>query len=538
VNSRSLVAALVLAVWLAPAHSADPPPVELRLIPGDAAIFVHADVAALHDSKVGEGVRNTKSLELKESLARLTTDTGLTLADVKSVTFVVPNSKDPQDFQRGMVVVTFKKDLDRAKMIGRMKEAATKAKDEFAETGNVVRVTSTMFEKRTQITDLSDPRRMVFLNDLPESYLKPAAGAPTGVHAEAIRTAATAPLVAGVNFNALPDEIRGENLPPEARPFQPILKADALTAVGALTKDTMGLTVRVRSKEKTNAGEVEKSFGALQTIVAAYFPLLKQRYKKDLTDPKPMVQLLGLVETAVKAAKLSVEDKETVATMTLPIEAPVVAFAETFFAGGGASARMVSSNNLKQLALAVYNYESTYGHYPVAASLGKKGKKLHSWRVAILPYIEHEALYKKFNLDEPWDSEHNLKVFNDNPMPKVFALPGSKAAEGKKTHYQVLVGNGAMFETVAALKPTDIQDGTSNTIMVATAATPVEWTKPDDVEFDPKVDVKKLLLFQGGVCTMAFGDGSVRAISEKVAEKTLKALATRSGGEVVGDDDN
>jgi len=39
---------------------------------------------------------------------------------------------------------------------------------------------------------------------------------------------------------------------------------------------------------------------------------------------------------------------------------------------------------------------------------------------------------------------------------------------------QVFVGNGAVFEPTGPTKLTDIQDGTSNTILVATAATAVE----------------------------------------------------------------
>jgi hypothetical protein len=294
-------------------------------------------------------------------------------------------------------------------------------------------------------------------------------------------------------------------------------------------------TVKVRSKEATNAAEVEKAFGALQAFVALGIPQAKQAFEKEANDPKAFGPLLDAAAKAVAGATISVEDKDTTAKLTLPLDVSYGPFLE-FMAGGGASARMVSSNNLKQISLAVYNYESTFGHYPPAATLGKKGKKLLSWRVAILPYIEQEELFKKFNQDEPWDSEHNLKVFKDNPMPKIFAVPGTKNLDDKKTHYQVFVGNGAMFETVAALKVSDMRDGTSNTVMIATAATAVEWTKPDDIEFDPKAEMKKLLLVQNGVTTMAMGDGSVRAVSETLAEMTLKAVITRNGGEVIGND--
>jgi prepilin-type processing-associated H-X9-DG protein len=73
--------------------------------------------------------------------------------------------------------------------------------------------------------------------------------------------------------------------------------------------------------------------------------------------------------------------------------------------------------------------------------------------------------------------------------------------------------------------------------MIVTAAEAVPWSKPDDLPFDPKADVKKLLLFQKGVTQVAFFDGSVRALSEKISAATLKALITINGGEVVNPND-
>jgi hypothetical protein len=72
-----------------------------------------------------------------------------------------------------------------------------------------------------------------------------------------------------------------------------------------------------------------------------------------------------------------------------------------------AARRTQSTNNLKQLILGLLNYESANGHFPPHASYSPDGKPLLSWRVHILPYLEEQALYSQFRLDEPWDSEHN-----------------------------------------------------------------------------------------------------------------------------------
>ena len=533
-NTTRLTALFTLAVGFAAVASAAPPD-PLKLVPPDAALFIHADIAAVYDSKLGDAVKNTKSAELKEKLADITKEIGLTLADVKSITFVIPRVKEQQDLQRGFTVVTTRRPYDRAKLLAKLKDDAAKMKDEYGEKDNVVRVKSGRIPDRVQVTDLRDTSRLVILNGMSEEFLTPPATAAVGVHTDAIKEAGKSAVVLGLNFDALPDELRGDNLPAEVKPFQPIVKADTFTLAASLGKDTIDVTVRVRAKTAADAAEVEKSLEAVRVFAAVAIPAAKKNLDKEVADAAGVGKLLDAAAKALGGAKFAVEDKVASASLSAPLDLPLEPLL-TVLSGGGASARAVSSNNLKQLALAVYNYESTYGHYPPAATLGKKGKKLLSWRVAVLPYIEQDALYKKFNLDEPWDSEHNLKVFKDNPMPKVFALPGTKNLDDKKTHYQAFVGNGAMFDPVAALKPTDILDGTSNTIMFATAATAVEWTKPDDIEFDPKAEVKKLFLFQGNSTLVAMGDGSVRAVSNTLSEKTLKAVITRSGGEVIGPD--
>jgi hypothetical protein len=281
--------------------------------------------------------------------------------------------------------------------------------------------------------------------------------------------------------------------------------------------------------------EVEKSLDALRQFADTLIAAAKKNLKDTVSSPKDAATGLDALQAAVNDTTFAVSDTVTTASLNLPVEALWGPISDLFT--GGATARAQSSNNLKQLGLSMHNYDSAHGHLPSPASLGKKGKKLLSWRVEVLPYIEQDDLYKKFKLDEAWDSEHNLKVLKENPMPKVFALPGTANLDDKKTHYQVFVGNGAMFEPTGPTKLTEIADGTSNTFLVATAATAVEWTKPDDIEFDPKADITKVLLWKDGVSVVAFGDGSVRAISEKVSNDTLKKFITRSGGEVVNEDD-
>src|SRR5215212_3912548 len=69
--------------------------------------------------------------------------------------------------------------------------------------------------------------------------------------------------------------------------------------------------------------------------------------------------------------------------------------------GLDAQDRKVSNNNLKQIGLGIHNYHDVNNRMP-SNSYGPDGKPLLSWRVHILPYVEQDALYKQFKLDEPW----------------------------------------------------------------------------------------------------------------------------------------
>src|SRR5262249_54136989 len=191
-----------------------------------------------------------------------------------------------------------------------------------------------------------------------------------------------------------------------------------------------------------------------------------------------------------------------------------------------AKARMESANKLKQMMLAMHNYLDTTKEFPAAAITDTNGKPLLSWRVAILPYVEQEALYKQFKLDEPWDSENNKKLLAQ--MPKIY---GEK---GTKTHYRVFTGKGTVFEGTKGVRIADITDGTSNTAVIFEAPDTVEWTKPEEFEYDAKKPLPKLggVPFEAGF-QVAFADGSVRFMSNKVKEEIIRAVITRNGGEVI-----
>ena len=106
--------------------------------------------------------------------------------------------------------------------------------------------------------------------------------------------------------------------------------------------------------------------------------------------------------------------------------APAVASANS------ASRRAESVNNLKQIALAFHNYHSANNYFPTPVLYGGSNKSIpYSWRVAILPYIEQEPLYKQYNFDEPWDGPNNRKLLDK--MPAVYSYPGADGGPSSRT---------------------------------------------------------------------------------------------------------
>src|SRR5205823_8723445 len=82
---------------------------------------------------------------------------------------------------------------------------------------------------------LADPMAITVVGRGARKYLKDAPAAADGPIAQAIKAAADgATAVLGINFANLPDEIRGDDVPAEVRPFQPLFRSDALIATGKL----------------------------------------------------------------------------------------------------------------------------------------------------------------------------------------------------------------------------------------------------------------------------------------------------------------
>jgi hypothetical protein len=323
----------------------------------------------------------------------------------------------------------------------------------------------------------------------------------------------------------------GVELPAEAKPFKPLIEARAGGATLDLGKVTHA-EVRLHYGRASEAKDAALVAQGLLVLARRSLPLLQQTLDKE-EESQTVQKLLTELGVGLKAAPI--EAKGTTVSMSVTVKVDVETFAKATAEGvaavRGAANRLTSGNNLKQMTLAMHEKADNDGTLPADAIYSKDGKPLLSWRVAILPYIEANDLYKDFHLDEPWDSDHNKKLISK--MPKVYVDPAAGPVEGK-THYRVFHGPGAAFEGKTGLRiPASFVDGVSNTILIVEAEEAVTWTKPDELPFDAKKDLPRLGIKGSKYFQVVFADGTVRRFKKTIDPEVLKALITPAGGEKV-----
>jgi prepilin-type N-terminal cleavage/methylation domain-containing protein/prepilin-type processing-associated H-X9-DG protein len=308
-----------------------------------------------------------------------------------------------------------------------------------------------------------------------------------------------------------------------------------------------------------------------------------------------------------------------------------------------AAARMSCSNNLKQLGLAMQNYEGAIGHLPpafrntVSPAWTGLPPYFFSWSALaeLNPFLEQTNIYNTMDLTQPIYVPPNFNISPTNQFAvqqivKLFLCPSDKAqpvsvAYGEPvigpTNYAVCVGTGTtnggppfgsplnsdgMFMAGTGLRITDVTDGSSNTAMMSESllgdgpenasgplpavpnavqrvyaytgfGTPLsdaacagasQWNvsnrrgfmwasgemrcgsynhyyTPNALIYDcvtNDLTTFTSMAFRaarsnhtGGV-NVLFGDGGVRYINQSISPATWRAMATRTGGDLLGSD--
>jgi len=203
-----------------------------------------------------------------------------------------------------------------------------------------------------------------------------------------------------------------------------------------------------------------------------------------------------------------------------------------------AARRASCANNLKQIGLAMHNYADVHGTFPPAYLTDENGKPMHSWRVLILPELDRQDLYDRYNFDEPWNSPANWALANE--MPDVFNCLSVEVPGHQETSYVMIVGPNTISDGPTARKLSAITDGTSNTIMIVEASNRnFDWLEPIDLKAD---EISYQINDGSGTgigsahpkgVNMLFCDGSVLFMSNMVPPEDVKAMSTINGGEEV-----
>lgn len=184
--------------------------------------------------------------------------------------------------------------------------------------------------------------------------------------------------------------------------------------------------------------------------------------------------------------------------------------------------------------MAVANYHEEYGHYPPAFVLGPDGRPWHSWRVLILPLIEHNELFKEYDFSEPWDGPKNRRLAER--MPMLFAFHGDYRPGNTTANYLAVVGAETVWPGATTATSKLVTDGLGVTILVVENQVGVPWMAPRDLslaDMDFEFNGLRGVSSKYRDPAVVMLDGSLHRLAADISPDTLRALLTIKGGEPV-----
>jgi len=227
-------------------------------------------------------------------------------------------------------------------------------------------------------------------------------------------------------------------------------------------------------------------------------------------------------------------DRLSIASICFTLYPVIPAYLEYFREGVPGSHR---ARQVRNIVIAMHRYHEEHNKLLTSNILNPAGTPMLSWRVALLPYLGEEQLYRQFKLDEPWSSPHNIKLLER--IPTCYKPVQQRAPIGQ-TQFAALTGPGTIFaEKSITLDKVTAADGTSQTAILAESYRFIPWTMPDDEVVDEALPLPCLfaLLKTKRPRYIGFLDGSVRTIysPEKLDMKKLRSLVTWNGREALED---
>ncbi|WDQ18302.1 DUF1559 family PulG-like putative transporter [Rhodopirellula sp. P2] len=205
--------------------------------------------------------------------------------------------------------------------------------------------------------------------------------------------------------------------------------------------------------------------------------------------------------------------------------------------------RLSSIKNMEKIASALNAYAADHGVYPAPYTTDGAGRKLHSWRVTILPYLDEDALFNQIDKEVAWnEGENQALVYGQTPT--VYRHPES-SGWGTGTVYHLVTGSGTLFPSTGPLGPRQVTDGATKTILLVEGqmqSMTQSWMEPYDLDvasiggaINPPSGKGLGGATEGGVC-VATVEGNGYFLPETTPPLTVQALISPAGGEPLPDD--
>lgn len=318
-----------------------------------------------------------------------------------------------------------------------------------------------------------------------------------------------------------------------ASPVSPIWEESKWMVATASVLGNLQLQAVLRCESEPKAQRVQETLNALLVLTRNAVRGTLSQLPRELDAEQRLAFTVGKQILNSLLSQVSITQEGTKVIADVPTDMNVAQTAGLLYPlmeqQLKAANRMRSTNKLKQVALALHNYHSVHGHFPPPVLIHPQTKVPYSWRVAILPYLEQQALYERYDFSKPWDAEENRFV-RETEIP---IYSGMQKGTNHTSMY-FLVGEGAIFSNQKdAAKLFRIRDGSSNTLMVVESKRDTPWAKPEDITYDPSKDPPKLGGFFEGGFNAAFADGSVQFISDQIDKELLHRLIQAADGKVI-----
>jgi prepilin-type processing-associated H-X9-DG protein len=224
-----------------------------------------------------------------------------------------------------------------------------------------------------------------------------------------------------------------------------------------------------------------------------------------------------------------------------------------------AARRASCLNNLRQMGIGLHAYHEQYGVFPPGgierrSAAWPRGRQF-SWAAFLLPHVEQRNVHDRIDFSQAFDAADNapaaaeiIAAYICPSAPRTSRLSqGRGACDYGGVYGERIFGNnsppgGAMIYD-RALGVRDIADGTSHTLMIAEDSCwpDGQWINALNV-FDVAFAINKAPAFENDIrsehsrgANGLLCDGSARFLMEDVDLKTLAAICTRNGAEIVTD---